>query len=111
MAETTEGKPGEDTPIELSALIRSLRAELRAAIAEGEGEPLRFALDEIELDLEVSAVRSVEPRGGVKFWVVTAGVGAKFQQGHVQRLKLKLTPRTERNGKLMIADDSGQVRK
>ncbi|MEV6114038.1 trypco2 family protein [Streptomyces sp. NPDC052109] len=79
--------------VELSEVIRQLRAELATAMAEGEGEDLRFALGPLELELSVSVQRDAAVNGKVKFWVVEAGADAKVGGNHVQTLRLTLEPR------------------
>ncbi len=44
-------------PIELSAAVRAIRRELAAAAADGEGEPVRFEVGPIQLDLTVGLTR------------------------------------------------------
>ncbi|GAA2787821.1 trypco2 family protein [Saccharopolyspora taberi] len=79
--------------IELAELIRQLRSELNLATATAEGEPLRFELGPVELELTVSADKEHAGTGKVRFWVVEAGVDEKTKWQQAQRLKLTLQPR------------------
>jgi hypothetical protein len=79
--------------IELASLVRQLRAELDEALADGEGERLRFELGPIELSLTVTVGREATPGAKIRFWVVEAGADARISREAVQGIKLVLTPR------------------
>lgn len=79
--------------IELASLVRQLRAELAEALADGEGERLRFELGPLELTLTMTIGREAAPGAKIRFWVVEAGADAKISRESVQELKLVLTPR------------------
>ncbi|MGV9249084.1 trypco2 family protein [Streptomyces sp. NPDC003710] len=79
--------------IELSEMIGQLRAELARAMAEGEGEDLRFALGPVELELSVSVQRDATGHGKVKFWVMELGADAKVGRHDTQTVRLTLEPR------------------
>jgi Trypsin-co-occurring domain 2 len=89
-------KPG----IELAALIRTLREELAEAVAEGEGKGVRFALEDVELELQVTVGRSVEGKAGIKIWLVEAGGGGEASRETVQKIKLTLKPGPPWSGRL-----------
>jgi hypothetical protein len=78
--------------IPLASLISELRKELVAAIEEGSGSELQFALGTIELDLEVQVTREGGAGGGVKFWVLSADANAKRGSIRTQRIHLVLNP-------------------
>ena len=79
--------------IDLASLLRQLRAELAGALAEGEGERLRFELGPLELTLTVMVAREATPGAKIRFWVVEAGADGKISRDAVQQIKLVLTPR------------------
>lgn len=79
--------------IELASLVRQLRAELDEALADGEGERLRFELGPVELSLTVTVGREAAPGAKIRFWVVEAGADARISREAVQEIKLVLTPR------------------
>ena len=79
--------------IELASLLRQLRAELAEALAEGEGERLRFEIGPLELTLTVTVGREAAPGAKIRFWVVEAGADAKVSREAVQEIKLVLTPK------------------
>jgi hypothetical protein len=85
--------------LELAETIQQLREELGKAIHAGEGQPLRFKLDTIELELKLLVSREGKAKAGVKFWVVDAGVEGAAKREQMQTLKLKLTP--------VVADPAG----
>ena len=78
--------------VELAAVIRQLRAELNEALADAEGERLRFQLGPVEMSLTVTVSREGTPGAKVRFWVIEAGAEAKYSREAVQDIKLVLTP-------------------
>lgn len=78
--------------VELASLIRQLRAELNVAMADGDGERLRFELGPVEVSLSVTVGKEAGPTAKVRFWVVEAGADAKVSGESVQEIKLVLTP-------------------
>lgn len=78
--------------IELASFIRQLRAELNEAIADGEGERLRFQLGPVDLSLAITVTNEAQPGAKIRFWVIEAGADAKFSRETVQEIKLQLTP-------------------
>jgi hypothetical protein len=79
--------------LELSSVVRQLRAELNEAMAGAEGERLRFELGPVELSLTVTVSREAAPGARIRFWVVEAGADARVSREAVQDIKLVLTPR------------------
>jgi len=78
--------------IPLSDLLIELRGELDKAQREGEGKQMRFSVQEIDLEIQVTATASGEVGGGIKFWVISSDAKGKLEEGVVQKLHLKLSP-------------------
>ena len=78
--------------VELASVVRQLRVELNEALADAEGERLRFQLGPVELSLTVTVGREAAPGAKVRFWVIEAGADAKISREAVQEIKLVLTP-------------------
>jgi hypothetical protein len=79
--------------IELASLVRQLRAELSEALAESQGERLRFELGPIELTLTLTVGREAVPGAKIRFWVIEAGTEARISREAIQEIKLVLSPR------------------
>jgi hypothetical protein len=80
--------------VPLADAITNLRSELQKAIAAGDGEQLRFELDEVVLELNVSFATSGHADAKVGLWtVLTTGVSADHSRGSTHRLTLTLSPR------------------
>lgn len=90
--------------IELAEAIAHLRAQLQTAMQEGEGQELRFVIQEINVELKCSVKREAGAGGGVKFWVVDAKAGGKLGDETVQTIKLKLTPADKEGGQVLLSD-------
>ncbi|MFJ4687117.1 trypco2 family protein [Streptomyces sp. NPDC088789] len=78
--------------IELAEMVRELRRELGAAMADGVGEAVRFELGPVEIEATVAVERAAEGSGKVRFWVVEAGGGGKDTRSRTQRITLTLQP-------------------
>jgi Trypsin-co-occurring domain 2 len=78
--------------VELASLIRQLRGELNDAMADADGERLRFELGPVEVSLSVTVGREAGPTAKVRFWVIEAGADAKVSRESVQEVKLVLKP-------------------
>lgn len=90
--------------VELAQAIAHLRAQLQTAMQEGEGQELRFLIQEINVELKCSVKREAGAGGGVKFWVVDAKAGGKLGDETVQTIKLKLTPADKEGGQVLLSD-------
>ncbi|MFE4576499.1 trypco2 family protein [Streptomyces chartreusis] len=79
--------------IELTEMIRELRADLIAAMADGATEPLRFELGPVEVEATVAVSREAGGGGKVRFWVVEGGADAKQAHTTTHRITLTLHPK------------------
>lgn len=79
--------------IELADMIRELRQQLSTALADGEGEALRFELGPVEIEASVAVTREAGGDAKVRLWVVDAGANGKYGHAETQRVTLTLTPR------------------
>lgn len=78
--------------IELTAAIANLRTQLQEAIKAGEGEELRFAVQDIEIEFKCIAKTEDAGKIGVKFYVIKGEAGLTVGSEKVQTVKLKLKP-------------------
>ena len=78
--------------VELASVVRQLRAELNEALADAEGERLRFELGPVEMSLRVTVSQEGGAGAKVRFWVIDAGADSKLSRESVQEIKLVLTP-------------------
>ncbi len=99
-----------DSEIPLAEVIQQLRQELQTAIETAEGQGLRFEVQDLELEVQVLVTKggSVKMGGGgeVKFWVLGAkGEGemaGKYESSRLQKVKLKLLPKTGEGGNVRL---------
>ncbi|MEU9190659.1 trypco2 family protein [Streptomyces sp. NPDC048484] len=96
------------TEIPLAQAIAELRSELQQAMLAGAGEPLRFELETVDLELQVTMAAGGSTEAKVGLWsVLTAGASADYSRGSVHKLTLKLAPQhadASNGGKLLIGD-------
>lgn len=86
--------------IELSEVVKNLRQELRRAVSAGDGQDLKFEVEDLELELQVGVEKAVggegSAGGGLKFWVFETNASGKasasYASSHLQKIKLKLRP-------------------
>lgn len=84
--------------LELADVIRDLREELERAMVMGEGEPLRFELGPIELEVSVAIEAGAQAGAKARFWVVELGAQGTMERTATQRIKLVLSPRLGPDG-------------
>jgi hypothetical protein len=90
--------------LELADVLAQLRANLAQAQQEGAGQDLRFALDDIEVELQVAVTKEGTGKAGVKFWVINAEAGGKLSDVTTQKIKLKMKAVDKDGHPLAIAD-------
>lgn len=88
--------------IELSDMIVGLRKELEEAQAKAEKEELKFKVESIDVEAQVTVSMEASAEGSVKWkFLIFSEADAKASGGMaretVQTIRLKLTP--EQNGK------------
>lgn len=87
----------------LKETISALRAELQEAMKEGNDEKLRFNVNEIDVELKCAVKNEGGVEGGVKFWVINYKAGVKVADEAVQTINLKLGPRLDGNGNVLLS--------
>jgi Trypsin-co-occurring domain 2 len=87
-----------DVPVGLADAIRELRRELAEAMAEGQGQQVRFELGPVEIEFLLEITKAAEGDAGVRFWVVSLGGKGSFSSGSTHRVQLSLTPRDHSPG-------------
>ncbi len=80
----------DNTTLELADVITGLRKELIKAQQEGDGESIRFNVNNVEVELETVVTKEADGKLGMKFWVVEANAGGKYQNASKQKIKLTL---------------------
>jgi hypothetical protein len=84
----------------LAEMILNLRKDLREAQKQAEKEDLRFQVEEIELEVQVTTAKEGEGKVGVNFWVYTAEAGGGIRREDAHTLRLKLKP----EGDIYVSD-------
>jgi hypothetical protein len=80
--------------VPLAGAIRQLRAELLEAMRQGEDEELRFALGDIELELQLEVSQEAKGDAGIRFWLVSLGGSVGASRASTHTLRLTLAPET-----------------
>ncbi len=91
--------------IELAEAIQQLREQLATAVIEGKDERLRFGLESVELELQVTATREGGGEAGLKLWIIDAKASGKVASESLQKVKLVLKPQLDGSRDFTIAAD------
>src|SRR4051812_20280909 len=93
----------------LADAVRALRSELTAAMAESEGQRLRFELGTVEMEFLLDVRKEAGVEAGVKFWVISLGAKGGVSSGSTHRVKLALSPVDVATGRTpQIADEDAE---
>jgi hypothetical protein len=76
--------------LELSEVIQAVRLQLAEAAAQSAGQSIHFPVEGVELQFQVGVTKSVEAKGGVKFWVLDLGGGGSREAQSMQTISVKL---------------------
>lgn len=80
--------------LELAAVIDALREELNIAKRNGEGQDIRFNINNVDIELQTVVERKVDAgvSGKVRFWVIDADAKAngELKDAVTQKIKLSL---------------------
>lgn len=84
-------------PLELSDMIVALRKEIQQAQAKAVKEDLKFTVDSVEIEAQVTVSMEGSGKAGVKwkFWIFSeadAEIAGKVGHEKVQTIRLTLTP-------------------
>ena len=90
---------------ELSIVLATLREDLARAQKQGKGHELHFAIEEIEVELNVVVTKEGAGKAGAKFWVINANLEGKLGNVATQKIKLKMKLVDKTGGSPEIADD------
>lgn len=99
--------------LELSDMIVGLRKELLVAQAKAAKEQLRFKVEEVDLEVQVTVSTEATAEGNVKwkFWIFSeaeAKAGGTVGKETVQTIRLKLIPE-QGGGPVKVARESIKV--
>jgi hypothetical protein len=78
--------------IGLQDAIAALRKELIESVIASQGERLRFEVGEITMEFQIEVERSIEAKGGLKFYVVELGAGQTEKAKDVHKVVIPLKP-------------------
>lgn len=80
----------EEKGFGLADCLVQLRNDLSVVAAEGEGGDLKFAIQEVDLEFTLVASTKDKADAGVKWYVLSAGVGTELSDVVTQKLTMKL---------------------
>ena len=88
----------------LAESINALRAELTQASVASTNQDLRFRVDTVNVELEVTTERVTQGEAGLKFWVVEVGGQHERSTSRTHRVTVSLTPQTP-SGSVYTGDE------
>ena len=86
---------GDERPIGLAEAIGRVRAELEDARVRGEGQELRFRLDEVTLEFGVELTREGGAEAGINIWVVSVGAKGGVSSAHTNTVTVSMVPQVK----------------
>lgn len=95
-------------PVTLSQLIWAIRQDLHSAQTSAAGDPFRFGVDKIEVDVTLEAMTSTDAAGGLNLKVLGVGADGKLQRSSANTstagVRVTISPRDARvqNGRLEV---------
>ena len=110
MGAEPEGEPDvlafDEYGVSLPVAIGHLRAELAEAIEAGGGERIGFAVESIDLELEVAIKATRKGEAKASLWrVLSVGASREKSDAATHRVRLVLKPRDrEAGGETVIGD-------
>ncbi|MGW3788170.1 trypco2 family protein [Micromonospora chokoriensis] len=95
----------------LSQAIGELRTELLAAIDKASGEDLKFAVNGIEVELQVVATTTLRAETGGSLWgIITAKGAAEYAGAATHKVTLSLKPRSSSpNEEVFVSDPASHL--
>jgi len=78
--------------VPLAEMLIELRRELEEARLEGEKQGLRFRVESIDVELQVTVSKEAGVGTKFKFWVIDGDAKARIAGEPLQKLHLKLNP-------------------
>ena len=89
--------------VNLADAVRALRQELKKAIAEGQGQGIRFELGAVEMEFLLEVSREGGGQAGINFWVVSVSGRGAATSGSTHRVTLALKPVDDSGASPLIA--------
>lgn len=94
--------------IGLKEAISALCQELIESIISSQGERLRFEVGEVMMEFHVEVERSIDVKGGIRFWVVELGAGGANKDKAIHKVTIPLKP-VRQDGRPVLTGDPGEV--
>lgn len=98
----------DTSKLQLAQVIKQLRSELTTAAKDGDGEDIRFTVEDIELELDITVEQQAEGGVAAKFYVLTSSFKGSTKDAMTQKIKLKLRP-TNKDGQQPEISDSDEI--
>lgn len=99
MSGVPDGSNALDAVSGLADAVAALRGELEEAQRQALQSDMRFRIGEVEMEFLVELQREREGKGGLRVWVVEAGVRGSMSHGSTHRVKLTLHPFDSKSGR------------
>jgi Trypsin-co-occurring domain 2 len=92
----------ENSSVELSVALETLREELEEAWVQGQGRRVRFQIPHVTLTVQVTARRDNKVGGKLRWWLIEGGGEHGSTSENIQTLVLELSPQ--------FHDETGKAR-
>ena len=98
-----------DQGIALADLIDAVRSELRIAADRAARARLRFEVQEVELNVEITTTVTDEASGGIKVYVLNVGGRTSAADTAAHKVRIKLGAFTPEGKNFEVRDEAGEI--
>ncbi|MFE1448046.1 trypco2 family protein [Streptomyces olivaceoviridis] len=95
--------------VELTAAVQGLRDQLISSVDYSNGQPIKFEVEEINLEFSVELRRDASVKAGFKAWVISSDVQAGVTHNATHKVSLKLRPKDSRDGRPVEIGSSAEI--
>ena len=106
--EILDGRGERMAQIGLKEAIAALRQELIESVVSSQGEKLRFEVGEVTMEFHVEVERSVDAKGGIKFWVVELGASGANKDKAIHKVTIPLKP-VRQDGRPVLTGSTDEI--
>ncbi|MEU3528581.1 trypco2 family protein [Streptomyces sp. NPDC038707] len=95
--------------VELTAAVQGLRDQLISSVDASNGQPIRFEVEEINLEFSVELRRDASVKAGFKAWVISSDALSGVTHTATHKVSVKLRPKNFRDGRPVEIGSQAEV--
>ncbi|MFD5453817.1 trypco2 family protein [Streptomyces olivaceus] len=95
--------------VELTAAVQGLRDQLISSADSSNAQPIRFEVEEINLEFSVELRRDASVKAGFKAWVVSSDAQTGVAHHSTHKISVKLRPKHSRDGRPVEIGNQAEI--